>query len=194
MGIRKGLRALLVGAAMAYGAGSAQAATVTYETFAAAGGACSLANGNNDVTCDGSGAGYATLNVQILRPEFQRVAVDLFGLADRPSWFTLYAGGAEAIGDGGGMHSGAFNAHNLGMASFEFLLAAGQTLPQITFATRSFLGTPHFRGILSSVNITNPVLRVPGPVAGAGLPALLALGGFVWARRRKAAAVAAAAA
>jgi hypothetical protein len=31
---------------------------------------------------------------------------------------------------------------------------------------------------------------VPGPVAGAGLPALLALGGFVWARRRKAAAVA----
>jgi hypothetical protein len=30
---------------------------------------------------------------------------------------------------------------------------------------------------------------VPGPVAGAGLPALLALGGFVWARRRKAAAV-----
>jgi hypothetical protein len=29
---------------------------------------------------------------------------------------------------------------------------------------------------------------VPGPVAGAGLPALMALGGFVWARRRKAAA------
>src|SRR4051812_31338055 len=26
---------------------------------------------------------------------------------------------------------------------------------------------------------------VPGPIAGAGLPALLALGGFVWARRRK---------
>jgi LPXTG-motif cell wall-anchored protein len=31
---------------------------------------------------------------------------------------------------------------------------------------------------------------VPGPIAGAGLPALMALGGFVWARRRKAAAVA----
>jgi hypothetical protein len=29
---------------------------------------------------------------------------------------------------------------------------------------------------------------VPGPIAGAGLPALLALGGFMWARRRKAAA------
>jgi hypothetical protein len=27
---------------------------------------------------------------------------------------------------------------------------------------------------------------VPGPIAGAGLPALLALGGLVWARRRKA--------
>jgi hypothetical protein len=32
---------------------------------------------------------------------------------------------------------------------------------------------------------------VPGPIAGAGLPALMALGGFVWARRRKAAAAAA---
>jgi hypothetical protein len=31
---------------------------------------------------------------------------------------------------------------------------------------------------------------VPGPIAGAGVPALMALGGFVWARRRKAAAVA----
>jgi hypothetical protein len=30
-------------------------------------------------------------------------------------------------------------------------------------------------------------LAVPGPIAGAGLPALLALGGLVWARRRKAA-------
>ena len=35
------------------------------------------------------------------------------------------------------------------------------------------------------------VVAVPGPMAGAGLPALLALGGFVWARRRKAPAMAA---
>ncbi len=33
-----------------------------------------------------------------------------------------------------------------------------------------------------------PTYAVPGPIAGAGIPALLALGGFVWARRRKAAA------
>ena len=31
------------------------------------------------------------------------------------------------------------------------------------------------------------VRAVPGPIAGAGLPALFALGGLVWARRRKAA-------
>jgi hypothetical protein len=31
-----------------------------------------------------------------------------------------------------------------------------------------------------------PPVSVPGPVAGVGLPALLALGGFIWARRRKA--------
>lgn len=37
-----------------------------------------------------------------------------------------------------------------------------------------------------------PTIAVPGPIAGAGLPALLALGGFVWACRRKAAVPAAA--
>jgi hypothetical protein len=30
-----------------------------------------------------------------------------------------------------------------------------------------------------------PPVAVPGPIAGAGLPALLALGGFLWACRRK---------
>jgi hypothetical protein len=36
----------------------------------------------------------------------------------------------------------------------------------------------------------NISFAVPGPIAGAGLPVLMALGGLVWARRRKAAATA----
>jgi hypothetical protein len=50
-----------------------------------------------------------------------------------------------------------------------------------------------FRGGDQDFNDVRFVLSsipVPGPVAGAGIPALMALGGFVWARRRKAAAVA----
>ncbi len=40
------------------------------------------------------------------------------------------------------------------------------------------------------VGSINGRIIVPGPIAGAGIPALMALGGFVWARRRKAAATA----
>jgi hypothetical protein len=40
---------------------------------------------------------------------------------------------------------------------------------------------------LDAVGVAN-FAAVPGPIAGAGLPVLVALGGFVWARRRKAAA------
>jgi hypothetical protein len=39
---------------------------------------------------------------------------------------------------------------------------------------------PGFEGVATAA--------VPGPVAGAGIPALMALGGFVWARRRRVAA------
>jgi hypothetical protein len=46
-------------------------------------------------------------------------------------------------------------------------------------------------GGLSHANLYGIASRVvPGPIAGAGLPALMALGGLVWARRRKAAAAA----
>ncbi len=45
-------------------------------------------------------------------------------------------------------------------------------------------------GIVNVRQVGVGALVVPGPIAGAGLPALLALGGFVWARRRKAAATA----
>lgn len=43
-------------------------------------------------------------------------------------------------------------------------------------------GVPTYTASLQQVQMS-----VPGPVAGAGIPALLALGGLVWARRRKAA-------
>jgi len=52
--------------------------------------------------------------------------------------------------------------------------------------------TLRFRGVGGSEASFsgNMSFAVPGPIAGAGLPALMALGGFVWARRRKAAATA----
>jgi hypothetical protein len=64
------------------------------------------------------------------------------------------------------------------------------------FRTFTFAGGT-FQFAVSDVNVNagqtgsiNGRIIVPGPIAGAGIPALMALGGFVWARRRKAAATA----
>jgi hypothetical protein len=81
-----------------------------------------------------------------------------------------------------------------GFASFVVLLQG---------STGSFLGNalPDWAAFLLPAGITSGSysaglyditdvrlygIAVPGPIAGAGLPALMALGGFVWARRRKA--------
>jgi hypothetical protein len=61
-----------------------------------------------------------------------------------------------------------------------FLLPAG--ILNGTYTAATFLGIPQD---VTDVRLYG--IAVPGPIAGAGLPALLALGGFVWARRRKAA-------
>jgi LPXTG-motif cell wall-anchored protein len=49
----------------------------------------------------------------------------------------------------------------------------------------AFLSTQRAGGSLTTT-FSASAMAVPGPIAGAGLPALLALGGFVWTRRRKA--------
>jgi hypothetical protein len=43
----------------------------------------------------------------------------------------------------------------------------------------------YFDGL--TFNVHGPAFAVPGPIAGASLPTLMALGGFMWARRRKSA-------
>ena len=58
-----------------------------------------------------------------------------------------------------------------GSPNYEFANGGQVTNPTFSFRVNVLAATP-----------------VPGPVAGAGLPALMALGGFMWARRRQAAA------
>jgi LPXTG-motif cell wall-anchored protein len=83
------------------------------------------------------------------------------------------------------------------------VLGAVQTAPQSTLVmARTSLASKGINGE-SILSLTATIMggsapslqqvrlsAVPGPIAGAGLPALMALGGFVWARRRKAAATA----
>ena len=52
--------------------------------------------------------------------------------------------------------------------------------------TNNVGGNPIVGIVVVAVRVEGTPVAVPGPIAGAGLPALLALGGFVlWARRRK---------
>jgi hypothetical protein len=73
---------------------------------------------------------------------------------------------------------------DLSVANFNILGAGpAQRGPYAAVAHIQGLGA---NGQGSKTMGANPGTIVPGPIAGAGLPALMALGGFVWARRRKA--------
>jgi len=85
------------------------------------------------------------------------------------------SGGVDDGATGGGLFSFVFNTANLASIDLLNFAVRYQSIVGVTAGT-SGTGTG--------------MVVVPGPIAGAGLPALMALGGFVWARRRKAAAVA----
>jgi LPXTG-motif cell wall-anchored protein len=64
-------------------------------------------------------------------------------------------------------------------AVFAPIAALGVIKDQFNFAAAGSFATTSI--LQNGFSVT----AVPGPITGAGLPALLALGGFVWARRRK---------
>jgi hypothetical protein len=79
-----------------------------------------------------------------------------------------------------------------GQNRFTFQAIDNQIITMITIAAAagvSFSDVVQVRigGLVPGVpGVPGGGMAVPGPVAGAGLPALLALGGLVWARRRRA--------
>ncbi len=170
------MRGLVVGALLSIGlATSAQAATFTFDSFTSASGICTLSGG--DVQCGPSRAtGSATVDLMpnIVGPGLITATVE--GQSNANSSFQVFANGmgnplATILLGGRGPETFSFN-------------FTGNVLDFLVFRT-VLTGNGNFNADLTSLTITN----VPGPIAGAGLPALLALGGFVWARRRKAAAV-----
>jgi hypothetical protein len=95
------------------------------------------------------------------------------------------------------------SAEAIGAFDLSFLQALVAPNPGVTTNNPAALPDPYTSGFVLTVAnfagfqaaidqkirnivVTPPGTIVPGPIAGAGLPALLALGGFVWARRRKA--------
>ncbi len=67
--------------------------------------------------------------------------------------------------------------------TFTFNTDALQFITSLSFVASG--GGVVLGGVSNLRQVGVGALVVPGPIAGAGLPALMALGGFVWARRRK---------
>jgi hypothetical protein len=77
----------------------------------------------------------------------------------------------------------------------DFIAGAGENFVQVLSDPAQFIVSVSLSSALGvldvrQVRVETTTTPVPGPIAGAGLPALLGLGAFVWARRRKAAATA----
>jgi hypothetical protein len=85
----------------------------------------------------------------------------------------------------GQVFNGQFDLDVNGENFFNILAINGQAIGLVSFSFDA--NVTDIRQI--RIESGNSVV-VPGPIAGAGLPALMALGGFVWARRRKAPATA----
>ncbi len=149
-----------------------------------------LNNGNFGLTCFNGSAGCLDLDGGTATGG--TLQTDLFA----PGTYTL----SFALG---GSQRGDTNTVNVSLGTFfeSFTLAgsaAFQTFIRTAVVDSSSalvfanLGGDNVGSLLDDVTVSASVITnpVPGPIAGAGLPALIALGGFVWARRRKAAAAA----
>jgi len=134
-----------------------------------------------------AGSGFSTINA-LPGTTFQSATLSLVGNYFNDVLFNVLTSPARA---------------GAGSLSFTGVLSTGTTVQTATpiantagtQQTFSFLNT----GLFSSIQVSasgvgiqeirqiqfSGVTAVPGPIAGAGLPALFALGGLVWARRRK---------
>jgi hypothetical protein len=171
------MRGLVVGALLSIGlATSAQAVPVV---FTEATGGCGPLNPGNNVNCQGSTEGTATITFGSAVPGGSTITVT--GQTNQNSAFDVFAFNANTST----LIANDVNFGN-GFNPITFTLPDG-TFTGLRFETERLGNSANFQGNLrSEANLT----AVPGPIAGAGLPVLMALGGFVWARRRKAAATA----
>jgi hypothetical protein len=184
--IRSSLAAVLAGAALSF-AGIAQAAPVTVEQ------SLFLTNPSGglvyNIQTDGSLVAPTTSYYQLIVDPSWNQTTRFVTLTTEPigtvASYQLFAD-ADALltSSNTGTFLAAWSQADIPLNNqfpfFTYLLTPGQYVLSIMTQTGQLnIGTQ------LQLSMSTPV---PGPIAGAGLPALLALGGFVWARRRKAAA------
>jgi hypothetical protein len=98
-----------------------------------------------------------------------------------PSWLPLGGSSGDCFGPGCGFTGWVLSNFTIANSG-----AYNLTFGVTNFSDTAFQSGMAFDGItVAGVPVQEPPIAVPGPLAGAGLPALAALGGLAWWRRRR---------
>jgi len=140
-----------------------------------------VAAASGQASLTGLNTGITNLTIDTVSPYlgFEALQFNLRGDTGTTVSFTAFDQFGTAF-----LSSGTLDNNGNGANRFTFTTDSTQYIRSVSFLASAGVSVDTVEQVRIG-SLVSPT-AVPGPVAGAGFPVLMALGGFVWARRRKA--------